>query len=555
MTTPSVLTHLLRKDLRHVRFLFSVWLLLLLVQSALIGSGLGAAPDNFVAQAAFSMVMLILPLLQGLVVIVLVPLLIQDEPLVGTTAFWFTRPISRGQLLSAKALFIAAFLVIPPLVLEAVIFIANGISREDTLRALPEVLYGSLNAILPLAALAVLTRTFAKFVLWLAVAFVAMITFTIGMQIWGMIANPDAFLKNSQNATLLTSRTIVAGLLTIAGGFTVVIHQYFTRRTRRSVIILIVTVVASLTTQSLWTLDFLKQPESPVSAEVFPPGSVQIALQKHRTSDAFQLAPGRDPKTDIMATLDLEDVPAGAQLFPLHIEAELLFPDDPAPLKSDRPTQFSSRSNPWWPSVLSHAIDGIPVLNSTNEEGEVYERIFQLSTEVYRERKKAPALLEAEIEFQAKRLAVMGWLPLETGARITHGSQSFEVASVLKRTQGCQIILRERLVNLWTSKIYGPTADETRPVFLLVNRQRNEAVLPDRDNNSSLGFQMVLNAGQRLINSPLPLEFSGTRRDKTVVVIDEEWLRDAELVVLSPVSIGTLQRSLTAADFLLDPKE
>ena len=65
MQTTTILPHLLRKDLRHVRVLFTVWFLLLVAKSATVGSGLSAAPDDLVAQAAYAIIMVALPLLQS----------------------------------------------------------------------------------------------------------------------------------------------------------------------------------------------------------------------------------------------------------------------------------------------------------------------------------------------------------------------------------------------------------------------------------------------------------------------------------------------------------
>lgn len=551
MQTPSVLSHILRKDLRHVRLLFSVWLLLLLAQSATVGSGFSAAPDDFVAQAAYAIIRIALPLLQALVVVVLVPLLIQDEPLVGTTAFWFTRPIARGQLLAAKAVFIVAFLVIPPLVLEAMVFAANGIGAKDTLLALPEVLFGSLNFIVFLASLAVLTRTFAKFVLWLAVIYTCLLAFSIGSQIWTMTSNFDGFLHSARNPTLMTSRAIASGLVSIAGGLAVVIHQYLTRRTRASLVILLVTLVASLCVQTWWSRDFLRQNPPPAPADLIPPSSVHLRLESHFRTQRQNFNPRSTLRTTVGVALDAEDVPAGIQLFTGGIDSALTFTDGTT-LREGRRDTFD-RLPSWWPSVLSVSLGGVPVVNATATDKRVDAPILTLTASELNVRKQMPAELQAEVFLTAFKLEEFGALPLAIGAKTAKGSMSFEVASVLKQSGGCEVILRQRRVNLWSTRSPRFADDETTPVFLLVNRRRNEAVLPDRRTAADAGIENTFGVTSRLANVPLNLVFSGTLRDKTVAVIDEQWMTEAELVILKPVVLGTLTRPLQASDFILVP--
>ena len=103
----SLVTHIFRKDVRHLRWLLVGWFLLVALQTGLMASGAAAWNNDAALQMALQMLGWLVPFLKWILLIVLIPLLIQDEPLTGHTAFWFTRPIGRADLLKSKALFLA----------------------------------------------------------------------------------------------------------------------------------------------------------------------------------------------------------------------------------------------------------------------------------------------------------------------------------------------------------------------------------------------------------------------------------------------------------------
>ena len=151
--------HIFKKDLRHTRILMSLWLAMVLVQFSLVA--IGVNPSDHVMQAVYAAVGYLMPMLTALVVIVIIPLVVHGEPLVGTTAFWFTRPVDRPALLCAKA-FYALSLVSVPLVVELIILAVNGATLRQLALAFPEILMGSLSLVLAVAVLAALTPKILK---------------------------------------------------------------------------------------------------------------------------------------------------------------------------------------------------------------------------------------------------------------------------------------------------------------------------------------------------------------------------------------------------------
>ena len=557
MTQIALVPHLIRKDLRHVGILFAVWGFLLLVQGALIGSGFNTSDMTW--QIIYTVLAMGIPMLQALVIIILVPILIQDEPLAGDRAFWLTRPISRSTLLTAKTAFIALFLVAPPLVVEILIFAANGILAGDIARAIPQVLYLSLTLIIPIAALATLTPSFAKFALWLVVTWVTGAVVGGILQIGRFISNPDAILEIAQNTTLLVSAGIVAGICTIVGGLVVIIHQYLTRKTRLSVLIFAATYLLSMSLPAFWTYDFLKEPEPPANAQDFPSDTVTVSLKPNfvSSSDSVRLGNSGIRRTTLQGTINFGNVPPGYLFRITDIKGTLSWPNGPK-IHSSPIYSFEYQQDEWWPSAISYALDGIPVINSTDRDLELRAHIFELPTTDFQQQRAPLPTLDERIFMTAKKLTVQGRVPLREGARMRFGSRQIEIAEVLKQSTGCRLILHERTINLWSTKTFqsfSPVQMLSRgdSIYLLVNRQRNEAVLAKRSYDFDFA-SMMLQINTPLINRSVPVQFTGEKGDKDATQIDDAWLADAELVLLSAQSAGSITRELHVENFQLKPK-
>jgi hypothetical protein len=91
---------------------------------------------------------------------------IHEEKLPGDRQYWLTRPYSWKELLTAKALFVLAFINLPLFVWHVGAFAAVGIPLGEHLPALLwRQLFFSAFYILPVAALAAITRSFGQVIL------------------------------------------------------------------------------------------------------------------------------------------------------------------------------------------------------------------------------------------------------------------------------------------------------------------------------------------------------------------------------------------------------
>src|SRR5438270_2189959 len=106
-----------------------------------------------------------------------------QEALPGDRQYWLTRPISRGSLFLAKAMFIVVFFNLPVLAGNLAALIANGLSPIAYLAPLiAKQVFLTALLILPVMAIASVTRDLGQFVLGLfavfAVVLVPMLAFS-----------------------------------------------------------------------------------------------------------------------------------------------------------------------------------------------------------------------------------------------------------------------------------------------------------------------------------------------------------------------------------------
>ena len=195
------------------------------------------------------MISTLVPLFQGLVILIIVPFVILEEPLVGTTAFWLTRPISRGTLLRSKALYLMLVLALPPLVAQVLVMAVNEVTLQDIALAVPQILITELSFIFSMAALATISANYAKFALAAAIAFVAvMIINALGL-FATLSLHPDYLTDPAKIHSITVTRRLMYDVFVILGAGGLIAYQYLTRQTRRSVGGIIVGTALALAVQ------------------------------------------------------------------------------------------------------------------------------------------------------------------------------------------------------------------------------------------------------------------------------------------------------------------
>jgi hypothetical protein len=253
----------LKKDMLRLRGLLICWGVLLCVQSFLGIGGTDLAANNLKLQMLLPQLGIFIVFLQGLMLVILIPLFVQTDPLVGTTAFWFTRPIGRKQLLVTKLAFAAGILLFMLLLAEVIVFAANGFHVKYILLAIPEILIEKSAFITMILLLAVITPKFSRYAI-VGVSIVAVV-FTASM-VWSVIetflpGTPDFLEKLSEERACFTlglSKEVVVNIFIILFGIGIIVYQFLRRNTKTTVLLIIAGVIMTMAVQTFWRVDFLK---------------------------------------------------------------------------------------------------------------------------------------------------------------------------------------------------------------------------------------------------------------------------------------------------------
>src|SRR5882757_4258729 len=158
--------HIVKKDLRALRWPILLWVLVIVTKL-----GIGVAmltADGTEGPEWFRRLDMFAKLMAGIegVCFVFMATLIHEDLLVGTTAFWMTRPISGGRLLGAKLLSIGLVFWVMPVLVSLPWWQGCGYGLREIAWAAAETV--ALQAIFVLVGLlwAVVTDGYARFLMW-----------------------------------------------------------------------------------------------------------------------------------------------------------------------------------------------------------------------------------------------------------------------------------------------------------------------------------------------------------------------------------------------------
>lgn len=553
----NLLAHHLKKDARHVRWLLALWIFLVLSEALLIGFGSRAEPDDSAAQVAYQMITMFLPMLQFLLLVVIVPLLVQDEPLVGTTAFWFTRPIPRKLLLCSKAMFIGVVFVLFPVFVELAVMAANNVPLRDVAAIAPEILFNAVKSLVPIFALAALTLNFARFAITGVALYVGFIVVYMAVYIVSLfLKGPEYMVEQSQ--TLALSRSIVSGLILLIASSVVVAHQYLTRRTPISVVLAGVGLVAALTSSGWWRLDFMRLPGAPPVAGSVDCSALSIDVDNrfvHVSSHSQRKL--KEPEQRVSTNIKINGLPATCDAGISAIRTRFVIEGRDAIVSTNR-NSYSFRQDYWSRAKLKELFPDMRVIGASASYSH-NEDVVRLPLQRYMEVMNTPGLLEGEVDVVVQRLVAGHAFPLERGSRFREGSTEETIGEVRPLPTGAMIILRCTSLNRqyvrrpeeWNAMI---DRQFNRDVFyVLRHRERGEIIMPEQDSN--FDFDMFGNS-RHLKVKPLYLRFPADNLDdeENIPVIDKEWLAGAELVRITREREGVCTVPLRKDGFLLAEK-
>ncbi len=217
--------HIVKKDVRLMGPTAAVWLVLVAAVALIVR--LAAIPDEVALGGNVQSWMNSMRLLQGclagasgVLAVLLVAQLVQEDGLIGEEAMWLTRPIGPGRLLAAKLLGAAVMLIAAPLAVMGPIWLATGFSFGELAGATVSVAVGQGAMIVFAGSVAALTCDLGKFVFGL-VGLTVLAVMRVAV-VWERGVTADVL------ETRMVILQVMVPVVVVAAGT----MQYFTRKTR-----------------------------------------------------------------------------------------------------------------------------------------------------------------------------------------------------------------------------------------------------------------------------------------------------------------------------------
>ena len=246
MKSNSNLTwHIVKKDIRQTAPAVATWLALVVASALvvrLVEMPVEVAMGGEVKSWLNGMRVVVGSLAGagGVLGVLLVAQLVQEDSLVGTEATWRTRPIGRGRLLAAKLLGAAVMFIVAPVVVLTPIWLASGFSTRELAEAVGSVAAAQGAMIVLAGSVAAMTRDLGYFVVGL-----------VGLAL--LLAVRMAFpLDGSLAADVIVSRLVIltvfgVGVVVVAGGI-----QFLMGRTRWAWTMMMGGLVAVVAASVVW---------------------------------------------------------------------------------------------------------------------------------------------------------------------------------------------------------------------------------------------------------------------------------------------------------------
>ncbi len=550
----NFIPHVFKKDLSRLKILLFAWVVLIAAQSALGIGGIKIAAEMFEFQMFLPMLTMLLGFLQGMMILVMVPLIIQEDSIVGTTAFWLTRPISKKGLLITKTTFIFGILIAMPLMAEIFVLAANGVMGGHLLLAVPEIMLEKTVFVVPFFLLAVLTPKFSRYALTGIIVFAGFTVFGIIASVAMMFVPGMAkFFYNYSfynNPSVEASLSVAKGLYIIVVGFALIIHQCVTRYSARTMRWFVVAYLLLICFSRIWTWDFLFE-KTNVTHEEAIADSLQLGLDRSYViiNDERRYKKSDPREKAINVKIFAEGLPEDqfANLNGLE-DVRIKFSDGVVIQSGYISVQARENfSNEKFMPVLQAALGKVRIVNPFYGRF-THTEILSLEDgdiNTYKDRK---GTYLANASFDVYEYQKVAEIPLVQGAKAAFSSQQVIVYDVLERTHGVSVIVGEKKTNLLFDRTIRKTSrydmaqeiySDFKSVYLIVNRKRGEAFLAESGGDLNFAEMPSYNP-TRLETKAKQFDFTYVNdRNTALPKTDEEWLSDAVLVRLDAVRLGT----------------
>jgi hypothetical protein len=547
----SLVPHLVSADLRRFRVGLIVWCAIVAAAALLHGVQPAFADDGRVPQ----LITFLTVVVWGggsLVMLGLTAQVMQADPLIGTNAFWMTRPIAPLSLFSAKFVFIALATVLVPVAAEVVLMAVHNVTPSTIIAVAVQAVVVQLFWISIAMCFATVTRGVAQFFVLCGATPLALALVLLFVE---LAVSSDILLSWPTPAVFDHPRAGTAFVvLMIVAATALLMALYRTRARPRAIAVGLGLTLAALVLPELVPRPSASQtnglPEwtrqlAPLSAET-------VSLRVERNPGDIAVLQGRVVTSDLpshwSATIAVKDHTASLSLDGASITSSIGFgsPDSlrtPAVWEQGAPESTTAAA---LKSILGVAkIGGLP-----SPDTDSTPLLSTTSTDFVPFEGRAPHY-SATLTLSFVERFIAGVLPLRRGASFNEGSRRMSVLAVHWLDQ------EDRAVHVSMRQSIGKTVfdAESSPVFeaYLRNPRRGEAVsgaVPFGDNDFSPSMLMPV----PIVAEGRPFGFrieTGLYRfppfstnDQVPIRVDAAWMTGAELVIVGVRPAGSIDRML-----------
>lgn len=322
----KLIWHIVLKDLARLRRWLALWVTLYALQmglgfALLYGDGADLDWPNWLQLASAALV-----LLQIVTGLIAVCRLVHEDRLVGTDVGWRTRPASPARLLAAKLVGAGLWFALLPVLVMVPWWLVCGFGWPELWRAALVAFGWQMVIVIPALWLASLTDTIGRFLLWLLVATVALITVVLTLA---------TTTGSPADATALhLTRIWVALAIALLTGLGVTVHRFLTCRVTASVIISLVGLGAAILVLAFWPWAGRSGPgvRPPDPTTAVPTDAITMTLDR---AEAGTIKP-RESRGDVLVHFAFAQVPPTAGIVGLRVRHSWTWPDGLVVARDDR---------------------------------------------------------------------------------------------------------------------------------------------------------------------------------------------------------------------------
>ncbi len=544
-----LLLHQALKDLRAQRWFVAAWAALLVAAASIealkLDVTLAGIRDRGPSPATGLFFLIALTISRPVLGWLLAVRIVHADPVGDTNAFWLTRPLSPTMLMASKLGLLAVLFFVVPGFAAALVFVANNVALDRLPRSIVEWWMFDAVLLLPFVLLATLTRDLARIGIAAVAGAVAWLGLT-GYATFVYVMNEEMIWSSWGSVYRTMALTTAAcGLAIVALSLALIVWQYRTRRTAVTAWSALTAVVVLASVGALSSARFRSTGERPapvIDNRWDGARNVSVSIPP----DTIVKSPFSDRTVRLVGDIEvtggdnvLIDVTGGRGTLRIPERGESVEEDDVRRFNFDPLVQLAL-GNEAGRRVFEHAIGARLTGRSYGAWNAL--SLADIRPDTFTGYQGMRATYEAELVLAAFRVVVSPAIPALPGLATGVGPLGVTLLPAFQPTKR----------RCWRSDIResDPRAflppGTTRLGYVLRNRRRGEAVLLFRGSPQLIA--------QGLGSTFLTVSGGAARLDcgaNDTPPVDDAWLADAELIMVSLEQLGTFSRHVVVPEFRL----